>query len=86
MIQAKLWDVGGMDLGLDFVLTLLSSIRDAAKTIAETGFKMFLGISAKVSQIDEKECKLVSYSYSRTARQSQKKKQNVRGIRRLKLL
>jgi hypothetical protein len=39
--------------------TKCRTFKDAAKTIAETGFKMFLGISAKASQVDEKECKLV---------------------------
>merc|ERR1712224_607054 len=39
--------------------TKCRTFKDAAKTIAETGFKMFLGISAKVSQVDDKECKLV---------------------------
>ena len=35
------------------------NFREAAKTIAETGFRMFLGCSAKVTQIDDKECKMV---------------------------
>lgn len=37
------------------------SFKDAARTIAEVGFKMFLGITAKISQWndDETECRMV---------------------------
>merc|ERR1711977_311892 len=39
--------------------TRCKNFKEAAKTIAETGFKMFLGTPAKVTQIDDKECKMV---------------------------
>merc|ERR1711904_322299 len=39
--------------------TRCKNFKEAAKTIAETGFKMFLGTPAKVTQIDDKERKMV---------------------------
>ena len=35
------------------------NFSEATKTIAETGFKMFLGVTARVSPVDDKECKIV---------------------------
>lgn len=42
--------------------TRCRNFKEAAKTIADAGFKMFLGIDAKVTQIDDKECKMVGLS------------------------
>ncbi|QDZ24813.1 subunit 3 of trafficking protein particle complex [Chloropicon primus] len=39
--------------------TRCRNFKEAVKTIADTGFKMFLGIDAKVTQIGDKECKMV---------------------------
>ena len=63
----KQLDKMGQNIGVRLVDDFLAktsttrcrNFREAAKTIAETGFKMFLGISAKVMQIDDKECKMV---------------------------
>lgn len=63
----KQLDKMGQNIGVRLVDDFLAktsttrcrNFREAAKTIAETGFKMFLGISAKVTQIDDKECKMV---------------------------
>lgn len=63
----KQLDKMGQNIGIRLVDDFLAktntgrcrNFREAAKTIAETGFRMFLGCSAKVTQIDDKECKMV---------------------------
>ena len=65
----KQLDKMGQNIGIRLVDDFLAktntgrcrNFREAAKTIAETGFRMFLGCSAKVTQIDDKECKMVRY-------------------------